>query len=80
VRKRSKCRSKLRLALTGKRHPITRYRGPAEFPEWHGFITVHPSYLLRIPGEEEKRRAFSEFVDDLRQIRELAQRYAASAA
>jgi len=68
------------LALTGKRYSITRCRGPMEFPDWHGFITVHPSYLLRIPGKEEKRRAFSDFVDDLRQIHELAQRYAGSAA
>jgi DNA polymerase len=68
------------LALTGKRYSITRCRGLMEFPGWHGFITVHPSYLLRIPGKEDKRRAFSDFVGDLRQIHELAQMYARSAA
>jgi DNA polymerase len=29
-------------------------------------VTVHPSYLLRIPDEERKRDEFARFVDDLR--------------
>ncbi len=31
----------------------------------HALITVHPSYLLRLRDEEEKRRAWRAFLDDL---------------
>lgn len=31
-------------------------------------LTIHPSMILRIPDEEDKRKAFSEFVRDLRQM------------
>jgi DNA polymerase len=37
-----------------------------------GFITVHPSYLLRLPDEDAKAREYQAFVDDLRAIRILA--------
>ena len=37
-----------------------------------GFITVHPSYLLRVPDEETKAREYAAFVGDLRRIAELA--------
>ncbi len=29
-------------------------------------VTVHPSYLLRVPGEDAKKAAYRAFVDDLR--------------
>jgi len=62
------------LALTGKQIPITRARGPAQFSDlFQGFITVHPSYLLRLPDEETKRRAYAGFVADLEQVRALAE-------
>jgi DNA polymerase len=35
-------------------------------------VTVHPSYLLRLPDEESKRREYKAFVADLRQAGELA--------
>ena len=35
------------------------------------FVTVHPSYLLRLPDEESKRREYKAFVADLRQAGEL---------
>jgi uracil-DNA glycosylase family protein len=63
------------LALTGKNVPITRARGPAELLEhFRGFITVHPSYLLRIPDREAKEMAYHQFVGDLTAVRELAGR------
>lgn len=31
-----------------------------------GLVTVHPSYLLRIPSEDEKTREYTKFVEDLR--------------
>jgi uracil-DNA glycosylase len=63
------------LALTGKSIPITRARGPAELLEGlRGFITVHPSYLLRIPEREAKEMAYEQFVGDLTAVREIAER------
>ena len=60
------------LALTGKQVPITRARGPATLLEsFQGYITVHPSYLLRLPDEDAKRAAYATFVDDMRRIREI---------
>jgi DNA polymerase len=60
------------LALAGKALPIGRFRGPADFTGRRGFITVHPSYLLRIPDKEAKHEAYQDFVNDLRSIRKLA--------
>ncbi|KQP99274.1 DNA polymerase [Methylobacterium sp. Leaf121] len=61
------------LSLTGKQIPITRARGPAEFGRpFAGFITVHPSYLLRLPDEAAKAAAYQVFVDDLRRANALA--------
>jgi DNA polymerase len=33
-------------------------------------VTVHPSYLLRLPDEEAKAREYARFVDDLRMVAE----------
>ena len=60
------------LALAGKSLPIARFRGPADFQGRAGFITVHPSYLLRIPDKVAKEQGYREFVRDLRSIRKLA--------
>ncbi|TWA85221.1 DNA polymerase [Azospirillum brasilense] len=60
------------LALTGRPVAVLRERGPMAFDGWNGFVTVHPSYLLRLPGEEERRRAQAEFVADLRRASALA--------
>lgn len=43
------------LALAGKALPIGANRGPAHFREHDGFITVHPSSLLRAPDEDARR-------------------------
>jgi DNA polymerase len=61
------------LALSGKATPITRSRGRARFGDYEGYITVHPSYLLRLPDEATKREAYEAFLTDLRRIRDLAQ-------
>jgi len=60
------------LALAGKALPIARFRGPTEFDGHAGFITVHPSYLLRVPDAAEKRKAYAAFVADLKKARTLA--------
>ena len=36
------------------------------------FVTVHPSYLLRIPDEERKARELARFRQDMNLIKGLA--------
>ena len=61
------------LALARKQIPITRARGPAAFADkpYRGFITVHPSYLLRLPDAEAKAMAYRSFVEDLKRASDL---------
>jgi uracil-DNA glycosylase len=60
------------LALAGRPVSVMRSRGEAEFDGFRGYITVHPSYLLRLPDETAKRQAYKEFCADLDRIRRLA--------
>jgi DNA polymerase len=60
------------LALAGKALPVGRVRGEIQFDVFHGYVTVHPSYLLRVPEEAERDRAYRDFIADLARIRELA--------
>lgn len=59
-------------ALEGKALTISAHRGAHHFGNQQGYITVHPSYLLRLPGEEDRQREFRTFVSDLKRIRALA--------
>lgn len=59
------------LALAGKALPIMRFRGEIRFGNRRGFITVHPSFLLRLPTPEAKAAAYDAFVADLREVRRL---------
>ncbi len=57
-------------ALTGRDVTISRVRGQV-MPlrgGLSGFITVHPSYLLRLPDAESQAREYARFVEDLRAI------------
>ena len=60
------------LALAGKSLTIGRFRGRVEFNGRPGFITVHPSYLLRIPDRDAKEQAYRDFVRDLRSVGKMA--------
>lgn len=60
------------LALAGKPLPIMRNRGPHVFGDQEGLITVHPSFLLRLP-DADRAPAYEAFVADLRQAKALAQ-------
>ena len=54
---------------------VTKVRGPYDFAGQAGFITVHPSYLLRLPqgpGDETAKREYEAFVRDLKRVGELA--------
>jgi uracil-DNA glycosylase len=54
-------------ALLGRRVTIGRERGrPEDLPQGGAlWITVHPSYLLRLPDEDAKAREYGKFVADL---------------
>ncbi len=56
------------LALFGKPMPILKNRGRAFQLEdqAQGFITVHPSSLLRMPEQRDREAAFEAFVRDLK--------------
>jgi DNA polymerase len=59
------------LSVLGKAMPIGKNRGKP-FPIDDGgsaFVTVHPSYLLRIPDRADKEKAYQDFVADLKNIR-----------
>jgi uracil-DNA glycosylase len=54
-------------AVMGRAVTIGRERGhPIALDEGTGFVTVHPSYLLRLPDPASKRREYAAFVADLR--------------
>ena len=57
-------------SLFGKVMTISRERGrPHDLPGGgEGWITVHPSFLLRLPDEDARREAFAKFVDDLKAV------------
>jgi DNA polymerase len=67
-------------AVFGRTMPILKSRGralpldPVEGAPGGvlGFVTVHPSYLLRLPDEDAKAAAFAAFVEDLRTAAGLA--------
>ena len=60
-------------AVLGRAVTISRERGrPIALGDGsQAFISVHPSYLLRLPDEEAKQREFTAFVTDLRSARSL---------
>jgi len=60
-------------ALTGRAVTIGRMRGrETELLGVRGLITVHPSYLLRLPDEAAKAAEYKRFVADLALARKLA--------
>ena len=61
-------------AVLGRTVTISRERGrPIPLSgNTQGFVTVHPSYLLRLPDQAAKDREYAAFVADLRHIKELA--------
>jgi uracil-DNA glycosylase len=61
-------------ALTGAPVVIGKSRGPAEFGSFKGFITVHPSSMLRIREHDEREAAFADFVRDLKSAQKLSAR------
>jgi DNA polymerase len=57
-------------ALLGRSFRVTKQRGqllPSDLAS-HVLATVHPSSILRAPDAEARRRAFADFVADLRHV------------
>jgi uracil-DNA glycosylase family protein len=56
------------LAVFGRALPIMKSRGRALQldDQAQGVVTVHPSYLLRIPDEAARAEAYAGFVEDLK--------------
>ncbi|HUO89246.1 MAG TPA: UdgX family uracil-DNA binding protein [Rhizomicrobium sp.] len=62
-------------ALSGKAVTIGRTRGRAtELMGFAGLITVHPSFLLRLPDEASKAAEYKKFLADLKLVKRLAER------
>lgn len=60
-------------SLLGKAVPITRMRGQV-FEREDGlriFLTIHPSFILRIREKEEKQAERQRFLDDMRAVKKL---------
>jgi uracil-DNA glycosylase family protein len=55
-------------SVFGKITPINKNRGrPIDLDDGiKALVTVHPSYLLRLPDEADKAREYERFVDDLK--------------
>lgn len=66
------------LALSGGTMSVTKSRGRTRFGDFEGYVTVHPSYLLRVPDEDARRRGYEDFVADLRKASRIASRESAS--
>ncbi len=60
-------------SLLGKAVPVTKLRGTTVERDdgLKVFITVHPSYLLRIPDEAAKQAERQRFLDDMKAVRKL---------
>ena len=61
--------------LAGRAIPVQSNRGAVldVANGLRGLVTIHPSALLRLQGEEEKRSAYASFLSDLRSIERLAE-------
>jgi uracil-DNA glycosylase family protein len=54
-------------AVLGRAVTISRERGkPLPLEQGSALLTVHPSYVLRLPDEADKQREYQAFVSDLR--------------
>ncbi len=61
-------------SLTGESHVMSHVRGQVLSSPFagHVFVTIHPSYLLRLQDSEDREREFAAFVRDLSKAREIA--------
>ncbi|MFC5066730.1 UdgX family uracil-DNA binding protein [Flaviflagellibacter deserti] len=61
-------------SVFGKAMPIGKNRGHfLELGDARALVTVHPSYLLRVPDADRKAEEYARFVEDLRLVRNALQ-------
>ena len=68
-------------SVLGKLTPINKNRGrPIDLGDGiQALVTVHPSYLLRLPDADDKAREYQRFVDDLKMAAALVRKSAHAA-
>jgi len=60
------------LGVLGRKVAVTKERGrPIDLPDGKALLTVHPSYLLRIPDREAATAERERFIADLKRVRGL---------
>jgi DNA polymerase len=59
------------LALHGRAVSVLRERGETRFGEFPGYLTIHPSYLLRLADDRAAREARAQFRADLGRIKAM---------
>ncbi|RFC67023.1 DUF4130 domain-containing protein [Mesorhizobium denitrificans] len=64
------------LALLGKAIPVTKMRGNVVERDdgLRVFLTIHPSFILRIPDPAEQRAERARFLEDMREVKSLMAR------
>ncbi len=60
------------FALVSRRLSVSEHRGPFPLLARPGFVTIHPSAILRMPERGARHAALSAFVADLKKIRRLS--------
>jgi DNA polymerase len=67
-------------SILGRSVTISRERGRFRPypPDAQLYVTVHPSYLLRLPDERAKAMEYARFVEDMRTVKEMAKRLTAA--
>ena len=62
-------------ALSGQQKPLSQLRGRPIVMQGNIVLypTIHPSFLLRLPDEGERRRQHALFVEDMKMIQHLAE-------
>ena len=60
------------FALAERKVAVTRERGPMSVGNRPGYLSVHPSFLLRMPDEAARHGTYERFASDLCEARRLA--------
>ncbi len=68
------------FALSGERKPLSQLRGKPITMQGEVVLypTIHPSFLLRLPDEAERKRQHTLFIEDMQMVRHLSETMAAA--
>ncbi|WLR98050.1 UdgX family uracil-DNA binding protein [Shinella sumterensis] len=67
------------FALSGERKPLSQLRGKPITMQGEVVLypTIHPSFLLRLPDDAERKRQHTLFIEDMQMVRHLSETMAA---